>query len=61
MALGKAYMKGKGVAADQAKAKQWLKKAVTNEKDGKEILEDLRKDKAAGDEDAKQILQMVGK
>lgn len=61
LALGKAYMKGKGVASDQAKAKSWLKKAVTNEKDGDEILEELRKDKAAGDEDAKQILQMVGK
>jgi TPR repeat protein len=61
LALGKAYMKGKGVASDQAKAKSWLKKAVTNEKDGDEILEELRKDKAAGDEDAKQILQIVGK
>lgn len=61
LALGKAYMKGKGVAADQAKAKQWLKRAVTNEKDGEEILTELRQDKAAGDEDAKQILQIVGK
>jgi len=61
LALGKAYMKGKGIAADADKAKSWLKKAVSNPKDGKEILEELRKEKAEGDEDAIRILEIVGK
>ncbi|MBP5340720.1 MAG: sel1 repeat family protein [Prevotella sp.] len=61
LALGKAYLKGKGIAADADKAKSWLKKAVNNPKDGKEILEELRKEKAEGDEDAVRILEIVGK
>ena len=60
-ALGKCYLKGKGVASDKAQAKKWLKRAVTNEKGGKEILADLRKDASEGDEDAKAILQLIGK
>ena len=60
-ALGKCYLKGKGVAADRAKAKTWLLRAVRNEKGGKEILAELRKEAAAGDEDAKTILSMIGK
>ena len=60
-ALGKCYLKGKGIAADKAQAKKWLKRAVNNEKDGKEILADLRKDAAEGDEDAKAILTLIGK
>ena len=60
-ALGKAYLKGKGSAADKAQAKKWLKRAVSNEKGGKEILADLRKDAAEGDEDAKTILTLIGK
>lgn len=60
-ALGKAYLKGKGIAADPAQAKKWLKRAVSNEKGGKEILADLRKDAAEGDEDAKSILKLIGK
>jgi hypothetical protein len=59
LALGKSYMKGKGVAADPKKAKSWLTKAVTHEKDGKDILEKLRKQAAEGDEDAKAILAIV--
>jgi len=61
LALGKAYLKGKGVAANKATAKTWLKKAVNNEKKGEEILSQLREERAAGDEDAKTILTMVGK
>lgn len=59
--LGKAYMKGKGVPADEKKAKSLLKKAVNNEKDGEEILMEIRKDASEGDEDAKQILTLIGK
>ena len=61
LALGKAYLKGKGVTADAAKARQWLKKAVNNSKDGKDILDELRKEKADGDVDAIEILEIVGK
>ena len=60
-ALGKAYFKGKGVAADKAQAKKWLSRAVKNEKGGKEILAELRKDAADGDEDAKAMLALIGK
>jgi hypothetical protein len=41
--------------------KKWLKRAVNNEKDGKEILAELRKDAADGEEDAKAILKLIGK
>jgi len=58
-ALGKCYLKGKGVDADPKKAKSLLKKAVTNPKGGDDILAKIRKDAAAGDEDAKQILSLV--
>lgn len=58
-AVGKAYLKGKGVTADQAKAKKWLKRAVGNEKGGKEILAELKKEAAEGDEDAKTILALI--
>ena len=60
LALGKCYLKGKGVVADKAKAKAWFVKAVKNEKDGKQIVQELRKDAANGDDDAKLILQMTG-
>lgn len=59
--LGRAYLKGKGVAADQTKAKSWLKKAISDEKNGKEILDKIRKKAAEGDEDAKTMLTLVGK
>lgn len=61
LALGKAYFKGKGVAADKLQAKKWLSRAVKNEKGGKEILAELRKEAAEGDEDAKAILALIGK
>ena len=54
-------MKGKGVPADQAKAVALFKKAVSNEKDGAEVVADLKKDAAEGDADAKKILKIVGK
>ena len=60
-AVGKAYFKGKGVAADKAQAKKWLLRAVKNEKGGDEVLADLRKDAAEGDEDAKAMLALIGK
>jgi len=60
-AVGKAYLKGKGTTADQVKAKKWLKRAVANEKGGKEILDELKKEAAEGDVDAKTILVLIGK
>jgi len=60
-AVGKAYFKGKGVASDKAQAKKWLSRAVKNEKGGDEVLADLRKDAADGDEDAKAMLALIGK
>lgn len=59
--LGRAYLKGKGVAADQTKAKTWLKKAISDEKHGREILDKIRKKAAEGDEDAKTMLALLGK
>jgi len=53
-------MKGKGVEKDEAKAKEWFKRAVKNDKDGKAILKELRKEAGEDDEDAKAILKMVG-
>jgi len=58
-ALGKSYLKGKGIDADESKAKSWLQKAVKNPKDGKEIMQKIRKEAADGDEDAKQILKLL--
>lgn len=60
-AVGKAYFKGKGVAADKAQAKKWLLRAVRNPKGGDEVLADLKKDAAAGDEEAKAMLTLIGK
>ena len=60
-ALGECYFEGKGVAQDKAKAKSLFLKAINDEKDGKEILEDLRKDAADGDEDAIAIKKFIGK
>lgn len=60
-ALGKSYLKGKGIEADEKKAKSWLSKAVNNPKDGPEILAKIREEAAAGDEDAKRILKLIGK
>lgn len=60
-AVGKAYFKGKGVTSDKVQAKKWLLRAVRNEKGGKQILEDLRKDATDGDEDAKAMLALIGK
>ena len=48
------------MAVDKAKAKSYFLKAVKNEKDGKQIIQELRKDAADGDDDAKLILQMTG-
>lgn len=60
-ALGKSYMKGKGIEADEKKAKTWLSRAVKNEKGGDEIMKEIRKEAADGDEDAKRILKLLGK
>ena len=60
-AVGKAYFKGKGVDPDKAQAKKWLLRAVRNEKGGDDVLKDLRKDAAGGDEDAKAMLSLIGK
>ncbi len=61
LALGKCYLKGKGVEENRAKAISLFKKAVSNEKDGKEIMAELRADAAQGDQDAKDILQLLKK
>lgn len=58
--LGKCYMKGKGVTANQEEARKWIKRAISDEKHGDEILKDLRKAKADGEE-ATQILTLIGK
>ena len=58
--LGKCYMKGKGVAANQEEARKWIKRAISDEKHGDEILKDLRKAKADGEE-ATRILTLMGK
>lgn len=60
LALGKCYLKGKGTTEDKEKAKSWFMKAVKNEKDGEEIVKQLREDLADRDDDARIILQMVG-
>ncbi len=60
LALGKCYLKGKGTAADAAKAKKWLTKAVKNAKSGDEIVAKLKRKAAEGDEDAQNILKIVG-
>ena len=58
--LGRCYLKGKGVAANQEEAKKWLKRAISDDKHGEEILKDLRKAKADGEE-ATRILTLLGK
>ena len=58
--LGRCYLKGKGVAANEDEARKWLKRAVNNEKHGDDILKDLRKTKADGEEAAR-ILTIIGK
>ena len=58
--LGKCYMKGKGVTANQEEARKWIKRAICDEKHGDEILKDLRKAKADGEE-ATRILTLIGK
>ena len=60
-ALGECYFEGKGVAQDKAKAKTLFTKALADEKDGKEILQELKDDAAAGDQDAIAIKQFLGK
>ena len=60
LALGKCYMKGKGTEADMDKAKSWFMKAVKNDKDGEEVLRELREEAADRDEDAIAILKMIG-
>ena len=58
--LGRCYLKGKGVTANQEEAKKWLKRAISDDKHGDEILNDLRKAKADGEE-ASRILTLIGK
>ena len=58
--LAKAYLKGKGVTANADEARKWIKRAVNDPKNGPDILKDLRKAKADGEEAAK-ILTLIGK
>ena len=57
---GKCYLKGKGVTANADEARKWIKRAVNDPKNGPDILKDLRKAKADGEEAAK-ILTLIGK
>jgi len=43
-----------------AEAKKWLKRAISDPKNGPDILKDLRKAKADGEE-ASRILTLLGK
>ena len=60
-ALGECYFEGKGVAEDKEKARKLFLRAINDEKDGAEILQELKTDAAAGDEDAIAIRQFLGK
>ena len=57
--LAKAYLKGKGVPPNEKKARTLLKKAVSNPKDGADILKKIKKDAAEGDEAAQRMLTLV--
>ncbi|MBQ5512737.1 MAG: sel1 repeat family protein, partial [Bacteroidales bacterium] len=61
LALGKCYLKGKGVAEDAAKAKDLFLQAVNNPDGGDKIMKDLKNEASEGDSDAKKILNMVKK
>ena len=54
-------MKGNGTTADPQKAKTWLSKAIKNAKGGDEILKEVKEKAKEGDDDAKNILKIVGK
>ena len=58
--VGRCYLKGKGTQANQEEAKKWLKRAINDPKHGSDILKDLRKAKADGEE-AALILTLLGK
>ena len=58
-AVGKCYLKGLGVAANQEMARGWLRRAIQNPSGGAEVLAKIKKDAAKGDEDAKNILQII--
>ena len=58
--MARAYLKGKGgLKVDKKKAKALLKKAVGGKKNGKEILDEIKKNAAEGDEEAKQLLELL--
>ena len=58
--LARYYLKGKGgITPDRDKATKYLKRAVKDEKNGKEILDELKAKAAKGDEEAKQLLALL--
>ena len=58
--LARYYLKGKGgIAVDKEKAAKLLKKAIKGGKSGKEIEEELKADAAKGEEEAKQLLELL--
>ncbi|MBO4811543.1 MAG: sel1 repeat family protein [Prevotella sp.] len=58
--MARAYLKGKGgLKVDKKKAKSLLKNAVGGKKHGKEILDEIKKDAAEGDNEAKQLLELL--
>ena len=59
--LNKRYKPSAKPAADEKKARLWLKRALAHENKGPEILAKIRKKAAEGDDDAKRMLKLVGK
>ena len=57
--LGKCYLNGKGVSLNEEKAAELFRQAVSNPKDGADVLKKIKKDAAEGDTDAKKILKMI--
>ena len=58
-ALGRCYMKGEGVVADQDKAGRWLRRAIQNPKGGADIQYRIKKHAAEGNEDARNMIQLI--
>ncbi len=58
--MARAYLKGKGgLKVDTKKAKALLKKAVGGKKHGQEILDEIKQKAAEGDEEYKQLLELL--
>jgi TPR repeat protein len=58
-AVGKCYLKGRGVAANQVRAKSWVMKAIRNPSGGSEVYAKIKQEAAMVDADATKILQII--